>query len=71
MVLLRGTLPCGRLVSATSDLPDKTNLTLISPQDYELNARQHMLDRSRVLVSRDNQKQRREQASVGEVAGQT
>ena len=51
MALLRGTLPCGWLVDTTSGLRDVTQPHL-SPQHYELNAKQHVLDRTRVLVSR-------------------
>ena len=42
----------------------------LSPQHYELNARQHVLDRTRVLVSRRCIKATKP-TSLGEVAAQT
>ena len=46
-----GALPCVRLACATSGYC-VTNEPHLSPQHYELNAKQHMLDRTRVSVSR-------------------
>jgi len=46
-----GTLPCVWLVHATSG-DSVTKQPQLSPQHYELNDRQHMLDRTRVLVSK-------------------
>ena len=50
-----GALRCVRLACATSgDLVTKE--PHLSPQHYELNAKQHVLDRTRVLVSRRHSK---------------
>ena len=64
-----GALPCVRLACATSGYC-VTNEPHLSPQHYELNAKQHMLDRTRVSVSRRYSKATRS-TSLGEVAAQT
>ena len=46
-----GALPCVRLACATSG-DCVTKEPHLSPQHYELNAKQHVLDRTRVSVSR-------------------
>ena len=46
-----GALPCVGLACATSG-DCVTKEPHLSPQHYELNAKQHVLDRTRVLVSR-------------------
>ena len=46
-----GALPCVRLACATSG-NCVTKEPHLSPQHYELNAKQHVLDRTRVSVSR-------------------
>ena len=46
-----GSLPCVRLACGTSG-DCVTKEPHLSPQHYELNAKQHMLDRTRVSVSR-------------------
>ena len=43
-------MPCGWLAYATSRLRDVEQPHL-SPQHYELSSKQHVLDRTRVLVS--------------------
>ena len=58
-----------RLACATSAYC-VTNEPHSSPQHYELNAKQHMLDQTRVSVSRQYSKATRS-ASLGEVAAQT
>ena len=47
----RGALPYVRLACVTSD-HCVTNKPHLSPQHYQLNAKQHVLDQTRVLVSR-------------------
>ena len=64
-----GALPCVRLACATSSYC-VTNEPHLSPQHYELNAKQHVLDQTRVSVSRQYSKATRS-ASLGEVAAQT
>ena len=58
---LRRTLPCGWLAYATSGLCDIEQPHLF-PQHYELSGKQHVLDRTRVLVSEKVQKQTSQQA---------
>ena len=66
-----GALPCVRLACATSSYC-VTNEPRLSPQGqhYELNAKQHVLDRTRVSVCRRYSKATRS-TSLGEVAAQT
>ena len=59
-----GTLPCVRLACATSG-DCVTKEPHLSSQHCELNAKQHVLDRTRVSVSRQYS------TSLGEVAAQT
>ena len=64
-----GTLPCVWLACATSgDCVAKE--PHLSPQHYELNAKQHVLDRTRVSVSRRYPKGNTAN-KLGEVAAQT
>ena len=60
---------CVRLACATSGYC-VTNEPHLSPQHYELNAKQHVLDQTRVSVSRRYSKATRS-TSLGEVAAQT
>ena len=64
-----GALPCVRLACATSGYC-VTNEPHLSPQHYELNAKQHVLDWTRVSVSRRYSKATRS-TSFGEVSAQT
>ena len=66
---LRGTLPCDWLAYVTSGLRDIEQPHL-SPRQYELIGQQHVLDRTRVLVSEQCTKAN-EPTSLGEVAAQT
>ena len=67
---LMGALPCVRLACATSGYWVTVNEPHLPPQHYELNTKQHMLDRTRVSVSRQYSKATRS-TSLGEVAAQT
>ena len=67
---LRGTLPCDWLLAyATSGLCD-IGQPRLSPQHYQLSGKQHMLDRTRVLV-REQCTKANELTSLGEVTVQT
>ena len=59
-----GTLPCVWLVHATSD-DSVTKQPHLSPQHYELNERQHVLDRTRVSVCKRCSKAMKKQQAWG------
>ena len=64
-----GALPCVRLACATSSYR-VANQPHLPPQHYEVNAKQHVLDRIRVSVCRRYLKAPRS-TSLGEVAAQS
>jgi len=59
-----GTLPCVWFVQVTYG-DSVTKQPHLSPQHYELNDRQHMLDRTRVLVSKQCSKAMKKQQAWG------
>ena len=59
-----GTLPCVWLAHATSG-DSVTKQPHLSPQHYELNDRQHVLDRTRVSVSKRCSKAMKKQQAWG------